>query len=99
VCFNDIAAIGLVDGLINQGYDVPKDISIVGFDYFQGSFKTENEIPIITTMRQPNDEMASYGVNGLYDMIINNKKGKSKNDLLYPSKNSKRDLCPYTRRY
>jgi DNA-binding LacI/PurR family transcriptional regulator len=29
-------------------------------------------------MRQPNDEMASYGVNGLYNMIINNEKGKSK---------------------
>lgn len=78
VCFNDIAAIGLVDGLIDQGYHVPNDISVVGFDDFQGSFQTKNEIPRITTMRQPNDEMASYGVNGLYDMIVNNRKGKSK---------------------
>jgi len=78
VCFNDIAAIGLIDGLIDLGYDVPKDFSVVGFDDFQGSFQTANDIPRITTMRQPNDEMASYGVNGLYNMIINNEKGKSK---------------------
>lgn len=78
VCFNDIAAIGLIDGLIDEGFNVPEDFSVVGFDDFQGVFTTQNEVPRITTMRQPNDEMASYGVNGLYNMIINNEKGKSK---------------------
>ena len=78
VCFNDIAAIGLIDGLIDEGYEVPKDVSVVGFDDFKGLMKSNNNIPRLTTMAQPNDAMASYGVNGLYNMIVNNEKGYSK---------------------
>ncbi|MCD8501657.1 MAG: LacI family transcriptional regulator, partial [Bacillaceae bacterium] len=47
--FSDVAALGLIKGLNDESYHVPKDFSIVGFDdlYF-----TEYTIPTITTVRQ-----------------------------------------------
>ncbi|MCD8501194.1 MAG: substrate-binding domain-containing protein [Bacillaceae bacterium] len=47
--FSDVAALGLIKGLSDEGYHVPNDFSIVGFDnlYF-----TEYTIPTITTIRQ-----------------------------------------------
>ncbi|MEA1976094.1 MAG: LacI family DNA-binding transcriptional regulator [Bacillota bacterium] len=78
MCFNDIAASGLVDGLIDLGFKIPGDISIIGFDDSKDLMNTRNQIPLLTTIRQPNKEMAEYGVNELYKMIIDGKKGESK---------------------
>jgi len=78
VCYNDIAASGLVDGLMDFGFNIPKDISIIGFDDSKDLMETKNQIPLLTTIRQPNIEMAKYGVNELYKMIVDGKKGESK---------------------
>ncbi|MGM0378603.1 MAG: LacI family DNA-binding transcriptional regulator [Bacillota bacterium] len=78
VCFNDMAACGVMDGLIDLGYEIPKDLSVVGFDNYKGHMKIKNKLPKLTTMEQPNKEMASYGVKALYDQIVNNKSTESK---------------------
>ncbi len=78
VCFNDIAASGLADGLIDLGFKIPENISIIGFDDSKDLMDTKNQIPLLTTIRQPNIEMAKYGVNELYKMIVDGKKGESK---------------------
>ncbi|MDM8534390.1 LacI family DNA-binding transcriptional regulator [Clostridiaceae bacterium HSG29] len=78
VCFNDIAASGLIDGLMDLGFKIPEDVSVVGFDDSKDLMETKNQIPLLTTIRQPNKEMAEYGVNELYKMIVDGKKGESK---------------------
>lgn len=54
VCFNDIAAIGAIRALRDNGLRVPEDVSVVGFDDIQ-SAAFHN--PSITTIRQPLHQM------------------------------------------
>ena len=48
--FNDISAIGSIRALRENGYRVPEDVSVVGFDDIQ-SAAFQN--PVLTTVRQP----------------------------------------------
>lgn len=49
-CFNDIAAIGAIRALHDEGLSVPQDVSVVGFDdILSAGFG----IPSLTTIRQP----------------------------------------------
>ncbi len=50
VCFNDMLAIGLLQGLSLAGWRVPQDISIAGFDNIVFSAYTQ---PPLTTFDQP----------------------------------------------
>jgi len=52
--FNDISAIGAIHALREAGYQVPEDVSVVGFDDIQ-SAAFQN--PALTTVRQPLREM------------------------------------------
>jgi LacI family transcriptional regulator len=54
VCFNDIAAIGAIRGLVDAGLRVPEDVSIVGFDDIHNAAYNN---PSLTTIRQPFREM------------------------------------------
>jgi len=49
-CFNDMLAIGLLNGLHSAGIRVPEDISVVGFDNIVFSAYTN---PQLTTLDQP----------------------------------------------
>ena len=49
-CFNDMLAIGLLNGLHSAGIQVPEDISVVGFDNIVFSAYTN---PLLTTLDQP----------------------------------------------
>ena len=49
-CFNDMLAIGLLNGLHSAGIRVPEDISVVGFDNIVFSAYTN---PPLTTLDQP----------------------------------------------
>lgn len=49
-CFNDMLAIGMLNGLQNAGIRVPEDISVVGFDNIVFSAYTN---PPLTTLDQP----------------------------------------------
>jgi LacI family transcriptional regulator len=54
VAFNDIAAIGAIRALMNHGWRVPEDVSVVGFDDIQGAAFHN---PSLTTIRQPLRQM------------------------------------------
>jgi LacI family transcriptional regulator len=67
-CFNDIAAIGAIRALTEEGLSVPGDVSIVGFDDIQtAAYST----PSLTTVRQPLNEMGKCGARLLLDRIAN----------------------------
>ena len=52
--FNDISAIGAIRALRTAGLQVPKDVSVVGFDDIQSA---GYQNPGLTTVRQPLREM------------------------------------------
>lgn len=54
VSYNDIAAIGAIRAFMNQGFRVPEDISVVGFDDIQSAAYHN---PSLTTIRQPLRQM------------------------------------------
>ncbi|MER6094814.1 LacI family DNA-binding transcriptional regulator [Streptomyces sp. NPDC001728] len=55
VAASDYMALGAIRGIRRQGYSVPGDISVVGYD---GSMITEFVDPPLTTVRQPADRLA-----------------------------------------
>jgi len=66
VCYNDIAAIGAIRALLNHGFQVPADVSIVGFDDIE-SAAFHN--PSLTTIRQPLYQMGSTAARMLLQRI------------------------------
>jgi DNA-binding LacI/PurR family transcriptional regulator len=52
---NDLTAIGAMKAVLNYGYSVPQDISIVGFDDIEMSSIIQ---PTLTTLRLPRPELA-----------------------------------------
>lgn len=65
-CANDEMAIGALMEAYHQGWKVPKDISIVGFDMTPGS---ANVYPALTTVRQPISELSAAAVRALKELI------------------------------
>lgn len=65
-CGDDFIALGIVQALREEGIRVPHDISVVGFDdqQFVGEF-----YPRLTTVRQPEAQMGSIGVDLLMKSI------------------------------
>ena len=70
-CFNDTAAMGAIRAIRDAGLDVPRDISVVGFDDItSAAFST----PSLTTVRQPLFEMGQKGAQLLLERIANREK-------------------------
>lgn len=59
VCVNDTIAIGIMKALKNAGYDIPKDISIVGHDNLPTGLFID---PILTTIDVPKINIAQSAV-------------------------------------
>ncbi len=66
MCGNDMYALGAYAGARDIGYEVPRDLSIVGFDDI---FMAEIAQPQLTTIRQPVPAMAEQIVTRLIDHI------------------------------
>jgi LacI family transcriptional regulator len=65
-CASDLMALGAIDGLKNKGYDIPNDISIVGFDDINlCNFVT----PKLTTIRQDMDKTGKAAANLILSII------------------------------
>ncbi|MEF2070277.1 LacI family DNA-binding transcriptional regulator [Consotaella aegiceratis] len=64
---NDISALGAITAIHDAGLDVPRDISIVGFDDIPlvGQLR-----PGLTTIRQPLTQMGRTAVKMLLEMIV-----------------------------
>jgi DNA-binding LacI/PurR family transcriptional regulator len=63
VCINDMMAIGAIDEAGALGFDVPRDLSVAGFDGVPASRWARYQI---TTMRQPLTQLAA----GAFDLIV-----------------------------
>ena len=76
---NDLLAVGAIEAIRENGYDVPSDFSIVGFDDIRlASYLS----PSLTTVRQPMIEMGSLAINKLLERIEH--KLSHKNILIKP---------------
>jgi len=53
-CYNDMSALGAMRSIRERGLEIPRDISLVGFDDL---FLAEFSAPPLTTVRQPRREM------------------------------------------
>jgi len=66
--FNDPLAIGAMQSVVERGFRVPQDVSIVGFD---DTVEAEFVTPRLTTVRQPLAEMGRMGVSLLMRLLEN----------------------------
>jgi DNA-binding LacI/PurR family transcriptional regulator len=65
-CFNDLTAIGVINGLYKKGYEVPRDFSVTGYDDLEMAAYYH---PSLTTVRQPIHQIGQCAVNMLLNMI------------------------------
>ncbi|MDR1519567.1 MAG: LacI family transcriptional regulator [Planctomycetota bacterium] len=63
---NDLMAIGAINALVNKGYRVPEDISIIGFD---GIPSAAYFMPSLTTLQIPFQEMGKKAVDILVRLM------------------------------
>lgn len=71
-CANNIIASVFIEVLIEHGYSIPEDFSIIGFDDTPAERPlhiSRQKIPEITSIKQPQKEMAAYGINALIGAI------------------------------
>ena len=66
VAFNDKAAVGAMRAAHERGLRVPEDLSITGFDDIDLSHSTQ---PMLTTVRQPLEEMGRMAVSLLMRLL------------------------------
>lgn len=67
-CFNDMTAVGVINALLQQGYTVPHDYSVVGFDDLDiASFY----YPALTTVRQPIYHLGRRAAEMLAELVEN----------------------------
>jgi LacI family transcriptional regulator len=77
---NDMMALGFITGSQKRGINIPKDISVIGFDDIQlSSIMT----PLLTTIAQPLDTLAKISTQLILDKI-ENKTSKVSQILLDP---------------
>lgn len=75
VCFNDTTALGAIRALHDAGMSVPKDVSVVGFDDIAAA---QFNVPSLTTIQQPLEQMGKRAAQILLDRIAGN-------DAKYPN--------------
>lgn len=68
-CYNNLIATGIIDGLTEQGVMVPEDFSVIGFDDLSFRHMSRNWIPNLSSVKQPQGEMAKYAVEKLTEMM------------------------------
>ena len=64
--FNDVSAIGAIEALRHHKLDVPRDVSVVGFDDIQSA---AYHSPQLTTVRQPLKKMGTIAAEALLRRI------------------------------
>lgn len=85
---SDPMAIGAYKAIMEEGYSIPNDISIIGFDdIVTAKFLT----PALTTVKVYTDFMGETAVNTLIERINNNREISKK--IVLPVKLIKRDSC------
>ncbi|MCX7956969.1 MAG: LacI family transcriptional regulator [Endomicrobia bacterium] len=67
-CANDFTAIGAKDALEKNGFIIPDDVSLIGFDNIE---LTQQIVPALTTLDVPKEELGRLAVKRLNDLIFN----------------------------
>ncbi len=67
---NDLVALGAIEALLQMGYSVPEDVSVVGFD---DMFYSKYSKPSLTTVRQPIYEMGYTTGKILWQLLCGNR--------------------------
>lgn len=62
VCFNDVAAMGVIRALSDFGLRTPEDVSVIGYDDVQSA---AYHVPSLTTIRQPLQKMGEIAAQTL----------------------------------
>jgi LacI family transcriptional regulator len=70
LCFNDISAIGSIRALYDAGLQVPRDVSVLGFDDIQAASYI---VPNLTTIRQPLEQMGALAASILLKKLASEK--------------------------
>lgn len=68
ICANDAMALGAIQKFTQEGFDIPADISIIGFDDTEVASQVS---PALTTIAAPVDDIAKQAVNSLKQLIHN----------------------------
>jgi LacI family transcriptional regulator, repressor for deo operon, udp, cdd, tsx, nupC, and nupG len=71
-CFNDEMAFGAIQWLKSNGFSVPRDVSVAGFDNIEFSAYCD---PALTTIAQPARELGRVAMNDLYEILKGGKVG------------------------
>ena len=66
--FHDLIAVDIVNALQRQGFRVPQDVSVIGFDGLRARFTT---LPHITTLKQPLEYIGRRVTEIIHDQIAN----------------------------
>lgn len=66
LCFNDVAAFGVIRALHDAGLRVPEDVSVIGFDDI---LTAEFYTPRLTTVRQPLQQMGAAAASLLVEKL------------------------------
>ncbi|OOY10888.1 hypothetical protein BMI86_05150 [Thioclava sp. DLFJ5-1] len=67
-CANDESALGAIRAAQQAGLDVPRDLSVIGFD---DTMLAEISDPPLTTIRQPRQQMGAVAAEMVIDMLEN----------------------------
>lgn len=67
-CGNDLIALGVMKTLIDQGFRIPDDVGVVGFDDI---WMAKMVVPELTSIKQPIYEMGCKAAEMLIDVISN----------------------------
>lgn len=81
VCANDIVALGAIEALEGSGYDVPGDVSVIGFDDI--AYASLHKINL-TTIAQPKYKIGSMAAEIVLEKI-NEKEVQGKKIILEPT--------------
>lgn len=79
-CMNDQMAIAAMKGFMNKGLQIPKDISVTGFDDMNVS---RYYAPALTTISQPAEKMGQKSAELLLQMIAGEKPTQTEHILPY----------------
>lgn len=78
-CSADMVAFGLIAGLVEGGLDVPRDISVVGFDDIEMS---QYYVPALTTVRQDRNRLGRRAAASLLERLAHATRRMSREPLI-----------------
>lgn len=81
ICENDDMAVGAINACIELGYQVPRDISFIGFDDMGYS---KYLVPPLTTVRKPTSTIIGMGVSRLVEIMENGQQDDIEQKIIDP---------------